>query len=326
MMNNPQVPFLDAPKPQQFPDASLLVVATPIGNLSDFSPRAALALNSASLIACEDSRVSRKLFDMLGIRPKLLSIEQHREVQAIPQVLAQLQAGNTCALISDAGTPAISDPGYRVVRATREAGFPVIAIPGPSAFVALLSISGFAAGPIWFEGFLPQREQAASSRLSALLALRAHLALYEAPHRITKTAQLLAKLAPTRQLCLGRELTKRFEESAVMAAQELPAWLEAQNNRDRGEFSLLIANEPSAVAAGGHETSPEANQDSKTAQPHEAPDPVQMVPAYPIQGRELLEALLSAMPPAQAARLAQRLTKDRGTDWYQMALALKAVK
>jgi 16S rRNA (cytidine1402-2'-O)-methyltransferase len=278
------------------------------------------------LIACEDSRVSRKLFDMLAIRPKLISIEQHRELEAIPQVLAQLQAGNICALISDAGTPAISDPGYRVVRAAREAGFAVIAIPGPSAFVALSSISGFAAGPIWFEGFLPQREQAASSRLSALLALRAHLALYEAPHRIAKTAQLLAKLAPKRQLCLGRELTKRFEESAVMAAQDLPGWLQAQSSRDRGEFALFIASEHSAVAAGCHEASPKAQQHPELAPFDQAPDPVQAVPAYAIEGRELLEALLSAMAPAQAARLAQRLTKDRGIDWYQKAIALKAVK
>ncbi|NBT00526.1 MAG: 16S rRNA (cytidine(1402)-2'-O)-methyltransferase [Betaproteobacteria bacterium] len=302
MMNNQQQSSFETHKPQHFPNASLLVVATPIGNLSDLSPRAALALQQASLIACEDSRVSRKLFDMLGIRPSLVSVEQHREIQAIPLILAQLHAGKTCALISDAGTPAISDPGYRVVRAAREAGFVVIAIPGPSAFVALSSISGFTSGPIWFEGFLPQREKAASARLAALLELRAHIALYEAPHRIAQTARLLAKLAPSRQLCLGRELTKRFEESAVMTAQELPSWLELQSNRDR---------------------SPESNQAAERGLDDETPDTVQSMPAYNIQGRTLLEALLGAMGPAQAARLAQRLTQDRNTDWYQMALTLK---
>lgn len=323
MMNNQQQSSFETHKPQHFPNASLLVVATPIGNLSDLSPRAALALQQASLIACEDSRVSRKLFDMLGIRPSLVSVEQHREIQAIPLILAQLHAGKTCALISDAGTPAISDPGYRVVRAAREAGFVVIAIPGPSAFVALSSISGFTSGPIWFEGFLPQREKAASARLAALLELRAHIALYEAPHRIAQTARLLAKLAPSRQLCLGRELTKRFEESAVMTAQELPSWLELQSNRDRGEFALLIACDQLSTADRLNERSPESNQAAERGLDDETPDTVQSMPAYNIQGRTLLEALLGVMAPAQAARLAQRLTQDRNTDWYQMALTLK---
>ncbi|NDH33883.1 MAG: hypothetical protein EBX67_00160 [Betaproteobacteria bacterium] len=122
---------LEAQRPQHFPAASLLVVGTPIGNLSDLSPRAAQALTESSLLACEDPRVSRKLFDALGLRPRLLSIEQHREAQSIPDILEHLRQGGRCALISDAGTPAISDPGHRVVQAVRSEGFVVIPIPGP---------------------------------------------------------------------------------------------------------------------------------------------------------------------------------------------------
>ena len=308
-------PDLESHKLQHFPDACLLVVASPIGNLSDLSPRAVQALCHASLIACEDARVSRKLFDALGIRPDTVSIEQHRETQALPKILAHLAAGKRCALLSDAGTPAISDPGYRVVDAVREAGFVVLPIPGPSAFVALASVSGFHAGPIWFEGFLPQREQAAALRLSALLALRAHLALYEAPHRITKTAKLLAKLAPVRRLCVGRELTKRFEESVVLTAQDFPKWLETTSHRERGEFSLLIASDHKPNSS---------SEDSQVDPDDEVQAPVKTEACYNIEGRALLEALLTATAPAQAARLAQRLTKDRKTDWYQMAVSLRA--
>ncbi|NDH28911.1 MAG: 16S rRNA (cytidine(1402)-2'-O)-methyltransferase [Betaproteobacteria bacterium] len=339
---------LEAQRPQHFPAASLLVVGTPIGNLSDLSPRAAQALTESSLLACEDPRVSRKLFDALGLRPRLLSIEQHREAQSIPDILEHLRQGGRCALISDAGTPAISDPGHRVVQAVRSEGFVVIPIPGPSAFVALASVSGFSPGPIWFEGFLPQREQAASTRLERLLGLNAHLALYEAPHRITKTAAMLAARAPLRKLCIGRELTKRFEESAVMLAKDLPDWLMAQSHRDRGEFALFLESERSAFVArcdkspdsngsGASHAFTDQNEGQRAdqtkgqrADQNEGPpaedtsEDVELSPSYSIQGRALLEALLAVMAPAQAARLAQRLSKDRKTDWYQMAMQLKS--
>jgi len=323
MMNHAFDSRSDEQRLQHFPDASLLVVATPIGNLSDLSQRAIQALRQACLIACEDSRVSRRLFDTLGIKPKLVSIEQHREAQAIPTILGHLKAGGSCALISDAGTPAISDPGCRVVRAVRAEGFAVVPIPGASAFVALASVSGFQPGSIWFEGFLPQRERAADSRLQALLGLQAHIALYEAPHRMLKTAAILARLIPTRQVCIGRELTKRFEESAVMPALALPGWLRAESHRERGEFTLLLeaCQEPSPVLP----LAASAQGRADAGRIEHAKDEAAMVAprSYSIEARVLMLGLLEAMAPAQAARLAQRLTRDRQIDWYQLAMELK---
>ena len=315
---------------QHFPNASLLVVATPIGNLSDLSQRAAQALREANLIACEDSRVSRRLFETLGIRPKLVSIEQHREAQAIPTILDLLKSGGRCALISDAGTPAISDPGFKVVRAVRAEGFGVIPVPGANAFIALVSVSGFHPGPFWFEGFLPQRERAAATRLEALLGLQAHLALYEAPHRILKTAAMLARLAPARHVCIGRELTKRFEESAHLLAAALPCWIEAQSHRERGEFTILIeaaeSNAAESNAAASMAGSGEAQVDADGMVDSSVDAAIVKAVPYSIDARSLMQALLEALAPAQAARLAQRLSKDRQIDWYQLAMQLKSAK
>ena len=287
------------------PLTCLLVVATPIGNLSDLSPRASEALRSASLIACEDRRVSRALFDCLHITPATVNIEKHHEPRAVVRVLDHLAAGGRCALLTDAGTPAISDPGHLVVDAVRTAGFRVVPIPGPSAFVALASVAGFHPAPLWFEGFLPAREAPMRRRLRDLLALRAHVLFYEAPHRIAETAVALAQLAPLRSLCVGRELTKLHEECAVLEAGGLSAWLAASAMRTRGEYCLMVeaakVPEGEASAQGG----PEQGN-------------------YLLNCEAMMSTLLRELPPARAARTLARMTGDARTDWYKLALRLAA--
>ena len=203
---------------------SLYVVATPLGNLRDLTLRARDVLATASVIAAEDTRTTATLLRRYGIATRTLSLHAHNEAQRIESIAALLGGGNSVALVSDAGTPAISDPGARLVRAMRDAGFPVIPIPGPSAVIAAVSAAGLDADAFLFAGFLPAQRKARRERLLTLAPLPVALVFYEAPHRVRAAVDdLLAVLGPDRILVVARELTKTFETIARMSLAEAPA-------------------------------------------------------------------------------------------------------
>jgi 16S rRNA (cytidine1402-2'-O)-methyltransferase len=220
----------------------LYVVATPIGHLGDLSPRAQAVLRGVQRICAEDTRNSSTLLRHFGIATPLLALHDHNEDSLAAQLVAALQGGEALALISDAGTPLISDPGFALVRAARAAGVPVMTVPGPCAAIAALSICGLPTDRFRFAGFLPPKPGARRERLQELAAAAETLVLYESSHRIVDcVADVVATLGPERPLFVGRELTKRFEESHSAPAAALLAWLEADSNRQRGEFVLIIA-------------------------------------------------------------------------------------
>ncbi len=226
---------------QHCPAGALYVVATPIGNLADITLRAIHVLALADRVACEDTRIGGALLQHLGLHKPLLALHRHNEAAAAGQVLQRLAAGERVALISDAGTPAVSDPGARLVAAVAAAGHRVLPIPGPSSALAALSVAGDVAdGGFTFQGFLPSRGRERETALLALLAAPGSQLLFEAPHRIGQLATALAEAAPARPLTLCRELTKQFETVATMPAGALPAWLAADANRLRGEFVLVL--------------------------------------------------------------------------------------
>lgn len=230
---------------QHWPEAALYVVATPIGNLADISPRALRALSMADAIACEDTRTSRALLQAYHIDRPLLAAHKHNEAQASQKLIDRLQKGERIALVSDAGSPAVSDPGARIVRAVQEAGLRVVPIPGSSAVISLLMACGFTQddNPAFsFGGFLPTRAKERTSWMEKWLRAQHTVVFFESPHRIAQTAKLLAKeLDENRQVAVGRELTKQFEEVAVMPANELPSWLADSEHRSKGEFVLAIS-------------------------------------------------------------------------------------
>lgn len=228
------------------PPGELFVVATPIGNLADLSARAREVLCAASIIACEDSRVSRTLLTHYDIRTRLTSYHAHNEAQATESLLCALEAGEQVALICDAGTPLLSDPGARLVAAARAANIRVTPVPGPNAAIAALSCSGLPAQPFYFGGFLPTKSGARQRALEAALQLPATLVFYEAPHRLCATLEALEARIPQRRCAVARELTKRHEECRVALPGELLAHY--QQTGVRGECVLLIAP-PDAPAA-----------------------------------------------------------------------------
>jgi 16S rRNA (cytidine1402-2'-O)-methyltransferase len=297
----------------------LYVVATPIGHLDDLGPRAARTLREVDVVAAEDTRVTRVLLQHAGSTARLISARAHNEAQAAAQVVELLAQGRSVALVSDAGTPAISDPGARVVAAVRAAGYPVVPIPGPSALTTLLSAAGLDEGPVLFEGFLPARPRARRERLDALaqaaVTAGAALVFYEAPHRIDALlADLLAAFGPERRLVIGRELTKLFEEIAVLPLADAAGWLDAQPQRRRGEFVLALARPADAsgrTAAGADEARGTAG-----AQDNAAP----AMPAVDPATRRLLDLLLAELPPARAARLAHAISGVPRETLYALAL------
>lgn len=222
---------------------TLAVVATPIGNLDDLSPRAAQILVAAGLIAAEDTRHSQPLLARIGARARLISLNDHNETERVDAILAVLAAGTDVALISDAGTPLISDPGYRLVRAVGDAGFRVMPVPGPSAPIAALSAAGLATDRFVFEGFLPARRGERLRRLAALKSETRTLILFESPHRVTETIVDMEQVfGGPRELCIARELTKQFE---TIARKPLAQWVEAdQGPLARGEFVLIVDGAP----------------------------------------------------------------------------------
>jgi 16S rRNA (cytidine1402-2'-O)-methyltransferase len=280
---------------QAYPAGALYVVATPIGNLADLSLRALHVLGLVDAIACEDTRRSAPLLRACGIEGKaLLAVHEHNEREAAAEVIARLARGERVACISDAGTPAISDPGAALVAAVRAAGHRVVPIPGASSAVAALSVAGeTSAGGFSFIGFLPARGGERAQALEALAAAPATQVLFEAPHRIEALAVALAQACGDRQITLCRELTKQFETVHTLPAAELPGWLAADANRTRGEFVLVVhALAPAAAGdAASHDRS--------------------------------LQVLLAQLPLKQAVALAAELTGAPRNALYARALALR---
>jgi 16S rRNA (cytidine1402-2'-O)-methyltransferase len=274
---------------------TLYVVATPIGNLRDVTLRALDILRHADVIAAEDTRVTSRLLNHYGIdAKKLLALHEHNEQRTAPRLIAELDAGRSVALTSDAGTPAFSDPGARLVHAVRQAGYPVVPIPGPNAAAAALSASGLFDPHFMFYGFLPSRPSERRKALEGLKAVPCMLVFYEAPHRVVEAVEdLAAALGGTRRIVIARELTKLFEsihECDVGAAAE---WLSGHPDRVKGEFVLIVEGAP-------------PDQDAQAA-----------------QAQRTLEVLLEELPVKQAAALAAKLTGARKNELYALALELK---
>ena len=273
----------------------LYVVATPIGNLGDITLRALEVLRAADTIACEDTRHARHLLDHHGIREPLLALHQHNEHQAASRLIAELAQGRRIALISDAGTPGVSDPGARTVGAIRAAGFRVIPIPGPNAAIAALSASGLLDEQFHFVGFLPAKVGARRTALEKLMAVESALVFYEAPHRVAETVADMVHIFGTeaaREIVIARELTKLFEEIVRLPLADAPGWLAADSNHQRGEFVLILSG----------------------------PEPRT---GLDVEAERVLRLLLADLPTKQAARLAAEITGAAKNDLYKRALDLQ---
>jgi len=278
---------------QSYPVSALYVLATPIGNVCDITLRGLHVLAIADAVACEDTRNTSQLLQRYGLSKQLLATHEHNEREAAAKIVERLQAGQRVALVSDAGTPAISDPGARVVDAVRAAGFQVIALPGASAAVTALSASGLTDARFHFVGFLPAKTRQRETALQELVTLQAALVFYEAPHRIVETVQsMLQVFGPTRQVVLARELTKLFEHIHRCPLGEAVAWLEQDANRQRGEFVVLLEG----------------------AQPVEGED---------AEGERVLRILLEELPVKQAAALAAQITGQKKNALYERALQIR---
>jgi len=259
--------------------ATLYVVATPIGHLGDLSPRAQAVLAGVDAICAEDTRSTGLLLAQFGLARPLIAVHEHNEDEVAAQLVARLQAGATLALVSDAGTPLVSDPGYRLVRAVRAAGLPVLPVPGPCAAIAALSVAGLPSDRFCFEGFLPAKASARRERLAALQAESRTLVFYESAHRIEAAlADLVAVFGGSREAALGRELTKRFQTVLGPTLEVIAAAVAADPNQRRGEFVLVVRG----------------NED------HEA--------ARLAEGRRLYARLAVHLKPSQAAQLAAELS------------------
>jgi 16S rRNA (cytidine1402-2'-O)-methyltransferase len=268
---------------------TLYVVATPIGNLADASPRSIETLRAADLIACEDTRTTRTLLARHGISARTVALHEHNERTAAKGLLEALRQGKNVALVSDAGTPALADPGAWLVAEAHRAGIAVSPLPGPSAAAAAISASGFAASRFLFAGFLPAQPAARRKALEAL-DVPWPVVLYEAPHRIREALDdLLARFGPEREIVVARELSKKFEEVARMPLAAAALWLDERKERELGEFVLVLA-------------------------------PGEERPASSIDAERVLDVLLEAFAPSEAAKLAARITGIPKSQLYRKAL------
>lgn len=238
---------------QDWPAGALYVVATPIGNRGDLSLRARLALQKADVIAAEDTRQTRPLLDAWDISTPLMAAHRHNEAAAAAQIVARLQRGERVALVSDAGSPAVSDPGARIVRAVHDAGLRVIPLPGASAVMTALMGAGVTSdeNPAFvFAGFAPSKSVARKKWFEQWSQVPAPLVMYESPHRLVQALQdLETVVGPARRITLARELTKRFESIVTLPLGEVQAWLQADPHRAQGEFVLILETPPVAAAA-----------------------------------------------------------------------------
>ncbi len=277
------------------PLGRLYVVATPIGNRADISARAVDILRTVDCIVAEDTRHSGRLLGLLGIERPMMSLHEHNEAEAVQRVMDRLRAGEALAMISDAGTPLISDPGFPLVRLCREQGISVQPIPGPSALIAALCVSGLPTDRFRFEGFLPRRRQARLAHLETLRHEAVTLVFYESSHRILEALQdLLTIFGPARLAVIARELTKLHETVKSAPLGEMLAWVEADENQRRGEFVLLLAG------ARDYPAGPSTDVDA------------------------LLQALLEELPLKQAARIAAKISGEKKNTLYRRALELSA--
>lgn len=229
---------------QHWPTGALYVVATPIGNLADLSLRAGYALQLADVIAAEDTRATRVLLQAWGIQTPMMSLHRHNEQAQLQGVLQRLAAGERVALVSDAGSPAISDPGGQTVQAVRQAGYEVVALPGPSAVTTALMSFGVTTDQhpnFHFFGFLPSKSAARIKQLRLLKGYEGTLIWFEAPHRIqAMVSDLLSVFGPIREVSLARELTKRFEQTATLPLAAFAQWMDSDQFREQGEFVVLL--------------------------------------------------------------------------------------
>jgi 16S rRNA (cytidine1402-2'-O)-methyltransferase len=286
---------------QRHAAGTLYVVATPIGNLADLTLRAIHVLGRVDAVACEDTRVAGQLLSHLGLQKPLLALHAHNEHEAAAAVLLRLARGESVACVSDAGTPAVSDPGAVLVAAATAAGHTVVPLPGPSSALAALSVAGDAqrdgrASGFIFVGFVPAKGGERREALHAVLAEHRTQVLFEAPHRIGNLLDALAVGAPARPVTLCRELTKQFETIATMPALALPGWLAADANRERGEFVLVLHALPAPVAEEG---------------------------VLPEPALRALRVLLRELPLKQAVSLAAELSGAPRNALYQRALLEK---
>jgi 16S rRNA (cytidine1402-2'-O)-methyltransferase len=276
----------------------LYVVATPIGNLGDISARALAVLAQADLVAAEDTRTTRHLLAHHGIGAKLVALHQHNETMRAAELVARMQAGKTIALVSDAGTPGISDPGALLVARAMQAGITVCPIPGANAAIAALSAAGLAAPRFLFYGFLPVKPAGRRTALAALRELPYPLVFYEAPHRVTECiAELAASFGAEREIVIARELTKMFEAIHRCRLDEASVWLAADPNRQRGEFVLIVSGAPEGMREG-----------------------------LPAEAERVLHLLLAELPLAQSAALAAAITGARKNELYARALELRGTQ
>jgi 16S rRNA (cytidine1402-2'-O)-methyltransferase len=274
---------------------TLYVVATPIGNLGDITLRALEILKSVDAIAAEDTRHTSGLLSHFGISKKLIAVHEHNEQQSAEKLLQQLKNGESIALVTDAGTPAVSDPGALVVNVVRKVGIKVVPIPGASAVITALSASGITQNGFYFHGFLPASGAARRKILEQLKSQSVTLVFYEAPHRIIESIADIAKvLGEDRQLTFARELTKTFETIYTCPAAQAGAWLQADANQQRGEFVLLVEAAPLV----------EVQEISEEAQ-------------------RVLKCLLAELPLKQSVALATEITHLKKNDLYEFALKLK---
>jgi 16S rRNA (cytidine1402-2'-O)-methyltransferase len=308
----------DAAGGQQYPAAALYVVATPIGNLADITLRALHVLARVDSVACEDTRHSAALLRHIGLHKPLMAVHAHNEHQAAEGVCARLAQGQRVAYVSDAGTPAVSDPGAALVAAVREAGYRVIPIPGPSSALAALSVAGDVQGEGFrLRGFAPAKGAAREQALRACLDDAGTQILFEAPHRIQAlarelqaAAQALGAEALARRITVCRELTKQFEQVDTLALEGLPGWFDADPQRQRGEFVLVLHARARPAAASA--SAADASAPGSEAEAPLAPDV-----------QRLLSALLEELPLKQAVGLAVKVSGLGRNQLYQAALRLK---
>jgi len=276
---------------------TLYVVATPIGNLDDLSPRATRTLAIADVVAAEDTRHSGRLLSHLGIQKRMVALHDHNEKDRAAGILAELEAGRDVALISDAGTPLISDPGYVLVSEARAAGYRVSPIPGPCALVAALSAAGLPTDRFLYVGFLPAKRSGRRASLDSLSREVSTLVFYESPHRILESVRDIAEvLGPDREIVLGREITKTFETFYSGSVAEVLAELESDPHGSRGEFVVMIRG---VMARAGNDEAATMDVD------------------------RVLRVLLAELPVKKVARMASELTGLSKNELYQRALELK---
>ncbi|HEX9174033.1 MAG TPA: 16S rRNA (cytidine(1402)-2'-O)-methyltransferase [Telluria sp.] len=292
--NIAQLPVMGEAAQQSYPTATLYVVATPIGNVTDITLRALHLLSIADVVACEDTRKTGALLSRFGLSRPMLAAHMHNEREVAEKLITRLLGGERVALVSDAGTPGVSDPGARIVDAVRAAGLRVLPLPGPSAVIAALSASGLVNDRFNFVGFLPAKSRQRESELARLATSSAIQVFYEAPHRIVDCVEaLVAAFEPGRQVVFARELTKMFEEVHRCTLGEALAWVKADANRERGEFVVLVEG---AVEAGD---------------------------AADAEAERILNILLSECSVKQAANLTAQITGRKKNALYERALQIK---